>query len=233
MAQASKGLIGALQASLGGLLSTSGRLHGGLGPSAGPAALVSGAWGLSACAAFTRSVATTSAGASATAPAEPGPASTASDAGSGAAQEAEAISSGSNSGGGGFSTGFRKVVSERRAGQLGALEGIVHIQNTLNNIILTLTDKQGLIKTYTSAGVVGYKGSRKSQPVAAEKAAEELARRALKLGYSSVQVRLKGAGSNKQYAVTSLAAAGLTITSLADVTPVPYNGCRLPKKRRV
>ncbi|KAG2430088.1 hypothetical protein HXX76_010187 [Chlamydomonas incerta] len=233
MAQASKRLIGALQASAGGLLSSSSGLLGGFGHSAGPAPHVSGAWSLGACAALARSLATTTASASAAAPAEPGPASASSKPESGAAEAGEASSSGSNSGGESFSTGFRKVVSERRAGQLGALEGVVHIQNTLNNIILTLTDKQGLIKTYTSAGVVGFKGSRKSQPVAAEKAAEELARRALKLGYSSVQVRLKGAGSNKQYAITSLAASGLTITSLADVTPIPYNGCRLPKKRRV
>ncbi|KAG2447903.1 hypothetical protein HYH02_007357 [Chlamydomonas schloesseri] len=235
MAQASRGLIGALQASLRGLLSTSGRLQGALEHSVGPAALVfgaSGGWTFGACAALSRSLASTTASTSAAAAAEPVPTSSSGQPDAGVAETGES-SSGGSSGGGGFSKGFRKVVSERRAGQLGALEGIVHIQNTLNNIILTLTDKQGLIKTYTSAGVVGFKGSRKSQPVAAEKAAEELARRALKLGYSSVQVRLKGAGTNKQYAVTSLAASGLTITSLADVTPIPYNGCRLPKKRRV
>ncbi|GLC38210.1 hypothetical protein PLESTB_001087500 [Pleodorina starrii] len=133
----------------------------------------------------------------------------------------------------GFNVHFRRVVSERRTGDLGALEGIIHIQNTFNNIILTLTDHQGFIKTYTSAGIVGFRGSRRSQPVAAERAAEELARRALKLGYSTVSIRLKGPGNTKQYAVQSLAAAGLQIKSLADVTPIPYNGCRPPKRRRV
>ena len=115
----------------------------------------------------------------------------------------------------------------------GALEGIVHIQNTFNNIIVTLTDKAGFIKTYTSAGQVGFRGARKSQPVAAERAAEELAKRALRLGYTTVQVKLKGPGNNKQYAVQSLHAAGLKITHLMDVTGIPYNGCRPPKKRRV
>ncbi|PNH08496.1 30S ribosomal protein S11 [Tetrabaena socialis] len=132
-----------------------------------------------------------------------------------------------------FATSFRRVLSERRSQQLGSLEGIVHIQNTFNNIILTLTDREGFIKTYTSAGQVGFRGSRKSQPVAAERAAEELAKRALRLGYYAVQVRIKGPGNTKQYAVASLASAGLQITSLADVTPIPYNGCRPPKRRRV
>lgn len=128
---------------------------------------------------------------------------------------------------------FRRVVTDKRTGEQGALEGVIHIQNTFNNIILTLTDQKGFIKTYTSAGIVGFRGARRSQPVAAEQAAEELARRALKLGYSTVSVRLKGPGNTKQYAVQSLAASGLHISSLADVTPIPYNGCRLPKRRRV
>ncbi|GIL81453.1 hypothetical protein Vretimale_981 [Volvox reticuliferus] len=141
--------------------------------------------------------------------------------------------SGHSSSDGVFNVQFRRVVSERRAAEQGSHEGIIHIQNTFNNIILTLTDQQGFIKTYTSAGIVGFRGARRSQPVAAERAAEELARRALKLGYSTVSIRLKGPGNTKQYAVQSLAAAGLQITSLADVTPIPYNGCRLPKRRRV
>ncbi len=146
-------------------------------------------------------------------------------------------SSGSAGGGSGrgstHSTSFRRVQSERRGQLFSSQPGVVHILNTFNNIILTLTDMQGYIRATSSAGQAGYKGSRKSQPVAAERAAEELAKKALQLGYSSVQVRLKGPGSNKQYAVQSLAAAGLRITSLADVTPIPYNGCRPPKKRRV
>ncbi|KAG2497435.1 hypothetical protein HYH03_004590 [Edaphochlamys debaryana] len=129
---------------------------------------------------------------------------------------------------------MRRVVTEgRRAPGTALQEGIVHIQNTFNNIFITLTDKTGGIKAYTSAGIVGFRGSRKSQPLAAERAAEELAKRALNLGYGKVEVRLKGPGSNKQYAVASLAASGLTVTALADVTPTPYNGCRPPKRRRV
>lgn len=144
-----------------------------------------------------------------------------------------ASADGGSGGGSARSTSFRRVQSDRRGQLFSSQPGIVHILNTFNNIILTLTDMQGYIRATRSAGQAGYKGSRKSQPVAAERAAEELARKALQLGYSSVQVRLKGPGSNKQYAVQSLAAAGLRITSLADVTPIPYNGCRPPKKRRV
>lgn len=113
----------------------------------------------------------------------------------------EASTSGEPAGPGGgpaaraFVTESRRVTSARKGGAVamqGSLEGIVHISNTFNNIIMTLTDKQGFIKTYTSAGQVGFKGARKSQPVAAERAAEELARRAQKLGYTTVQVRLQG-----------------------------------------
>lgn len=129
--------------------------------------------------------------------------------------------------------GSRRVMASRRSNQPLALEGIVHINNTFNNIHVLLTERNGSIRACSSAGTVGFRGARKSQPVAAERAAEELAKKALKLGYSSVDVRLKGAGPNKQYAVQALRACGLNISSLADVTPIPYNGCRPPKRRRV
>lgn len=109
----------------------------------------------------------------------------------------------------------------------------MHISNTMNNILLALTDSQGKVKAQTSAGVVGFRNARKSLPVAAEKAADELAKRALKMGYGSVVVRLKGVGNNKQVALQALHAAGLRITALEEVTAIPYNGCRLPKRRRV
>eukprot|EP00955_Chlamydomonas_euryale_P115159 366332-Chlamydomonas_euryale.AAC.6 len=151
--------------------------------------------------------------------------------------EGDAASSGGSDGGDqGFSYGARKVVrlgGRRAGGPLGGLTGIVHVQNTNNNIFVTLTDAGGNVKAWTSAGTVGFKNARKSLPVAAEKAAEELARRALKLGYTSASVKLKGVGKNKQYAVQSLNAAGLHLTRLMDVTPIPYNGCRRPKRRRV
>ncbi|KXZ46750.1 hypothetical protein GPECTOR_41g715 [Gonium pectorale] len=151
-----------------------------------------------------------------------------------AAAEAQPSSSGGEASGS-PTTGFRRVVDSRRGGGVAtrSLEGVVHIQNTFNNIHLTLTDNDGLVKASVSAGVVGFRGSRKSQPAAAERAAEELARRALALGYGKVAVQLKGPGNTKQYAVQSLAAGGLVLTSLADVTPIPYNGCRQPKRRRV
>ncbi|KIZ06348.1 Ribosomal protein S11 [Monoraphidium neglectum] len=91
----------------------------------------------------------------------------------------------------------------------------------------------GQIKTYTSGGSVGFKNANKSSPLAAERAAAELARRALEKGYFSVSVQLKGMGRNKQIAVQALAAGGVSVTQLREVTPTPYNGCRLPRKRRV
>uniref|UniRef100_A0A7S3VJ66 30S ribosomal protein S11 n=1 Tax=Dunaliella tertiolecta TaxID=3047 RepID=A0A7S3VJ66_DUNTE len=132
----------------------------------------------------------------------------------------------------GVSSGFRRVRSQLDASQ-GALQGIIHITNSFNNIIVALTDNAGNLKSLVSAGHVGFKNARKSQPAAAEKAADELARRALNLGYSTVVVKMKGAGSNKQVAVQSLHAAGLRIKTLMDVTGIPYNGCRAPKRRRV
>ena len=132
-----------------------------------------------------------------------------------------------------ISYGARKVTRLLRSEQSAALEGVINIRNTFNNIILTLCDKSGNVKAWTSAATVGFRNARKSQPVAAEKAAEELARKALKAGYGSVAVKLNGTGGNKQYAVQSLHATGLRITQLMDVTPIPYNGCRPPAKRRL
>lgn len=129
--------------------------------------------------------------------------------------------------------GPRQVIRQRVTGRAAAYEGIVHVHNTLNNIILSLTDEQGNVKASVSAGAVGFRNARKTQPVAAEKAAEELAKRALKMGYRSVVVKMKGVGSNKTVAVQSLHASGLQIKTLMDVTAIPYNGCRLPKRRRV
>mmetsp|Transcript_19414 Transcript_19414/g.42063 ORF Transcript_19414/g.42063 Transcript_19414/m.42063 type:complete len:229 (+) Transcript_19414:105-791(+) len=133
-----------------------------------------------------------------------------------------------------FAAGPRRLNIDRAsAGMRRQLSGIVHINTSLNNTLLSLTDTQGVVKTWTSCGTAGYRNARKSLPVATEKAAEELAKRALRMGYSQVVVKIKGVGANKQYAVGSLASTGLTITALQDVTPVPYNGCRRPKRRRV
>ncbi|KAF8056447.1 rpsK [Scenedesmus sp. PABB004] len=111
-------------------------------------------------------------------------------------------------------------------------EGVVHVNASFNNTILVLTDRESRVQTWTSGGTVGYRNANKATPQAAELAAKELARRALDLGFHAVTVKLKGMGKNKQFAVQSLAAGGLTVTQLWDVTPIPYNGCRLPRRRR-
>jgi small subunit ribosomal protein S11 len=112
-------------------------------------------------------------------------------------------------------------------------EGIVHVNSSFNNTILVLTDREARVKTWTSGGSVGYRNANKATPMAAELAARELSRRALDMGFHSVVVKVKGPGKNKHFAVAALAAGGLTVTQLWDVTGVAYNGCRLPRKRRV
>ena len=111
--------------------------------------------------------------------------------------------------------------------------GIAHIQATFNNTIVTITDKSGNAIYWASAGKVGFKGSRKSTPFAAQTAAENSARDAIALGLRKVEVLVKGPGVGREAAVRSLQAAGLEITAIKDVTPIPHNGCRPPKRRRV
>jgi small subunit ribosomal protein S11 len=112
-------------------------------------------------------------------------------------------------------------------------KGIIHIQSTKNNTLITLTDLQGNTKFWTSAGTLGFKNSRKSTTYAAQAAAEELAKKALVLGFSSVIVKIKGLGYGKESTVRALYKSRLIITQLIEQTPVPHNGCRPPKKRRV
>jgi len=111
--------------------------------------------------------------------------------------------------------------------------GLAYIQSTFNNITITLTDPNGNVLSSASSGTVGFKGSRKSTPYAAGLAAEEAARRAMDHGLRQVDVRIKGPGSGRESAIRSLQAAGLQVTSIRDVTPVPHNGCRPRKRRRV
>ena len=111
--------------------------------------------------------------------------------------------------------------------------GVAHIQATFNNTIVTITDKTGNCISWASAGKVGFKGSRKSTPFAAQTAAENSAREAIALGLRKVEVIVKGPGVGREAAVRSLQAAGLEITAIKDVTPIPHNGCRPPKRRRV
>jgi small subunit ribosomal protein S11 len=112
-------------------------------------------------------------------------------------------------------------------------EGIAHVHATFNNTIVTITDHQGLVVAWSSAGSVGFKGSRKGTPFAAQMAAEAAARKVGEYGMRSVVVYVKGPGGGRESAVRALQATGLNVQSIKDVTPIPHNGCRPPKKRRV
>ena len=111
--------------------------------------------------------------------------------------------------------------------------GIAHIQATFNNTIVTITDKAGNVLCWSSTGVVKFSGSKKATPFAAQVAAEDCAKKALSMGVKEVEVYVKGPGSGRESAIRALQAAGLSITVIRDVTPVPHNGCRPPKRRRV
>jgi small subunit ribosomal protein S11 len=113
------------------------------------------------------------------------------------------------------------------------LNGVVHIQSTFNNTIVTITDPAGNIVSWSSAGVQGFKGSRKSTPFAAGLAAEDASRKAMEHGMKNVEVFVKGPGSGRESALRSLQATGFNIVMIKDVTPIPHNGCRPPKRRRV
>jgi small subunit ribosomal protein S11 len=111
--------------------------------------------------------------------------------------------------------------------------GIAHLQASFNNTIITITDMDGNVISWASAGKVGFKGSRKSTPFAAQVAAENSAREAVNMGLKRVEVWVKGPGAGREAAIRSLQAAGLEISAIKDVTPIPHNGCRPPKRRRV
>ncbi len=112
-------------------------------------------------------------------------------------------------------------------------EGIAHVHASFNNTIVTITDRQGNTLAWATAGNAGFKGSRKSTPFAAQVAAERAGRAAQECGVKNIEVRIKGPGPGRESAVRALNAIGLKIASIADVTPVPHNGCRAPKRRRV
>ena len=112
-------------------------------------------------------------------------------------------------------------------------EGIAHIKASFNNTHITLTDMQGNVIALISAGRLGFKGSRKSTPFAATQSAEQVAKEAMDLGLKKIEVRVNGPGSGRESAIRSLAVAGLEVTSIKDVTPIPHNGCRPPKQRRL
>ena len=112
-------------------------------------------------------------------------------------------------------------------------EGVAHVNATFNNTLITITDPHGNAVAWGTAGKAGFKGSKKSTPFAATVAAEQCAREALSAGVRKVHVKVQGPGSGRESAIQALAAAGLTVKSIKDVTPIPHNGCRPPKRRRV
>jgi small subunit ribosomal protein S11 len=111
--------------------------------------------------------------------------------------------------------------------------GVVHVNSTFNNTIINISDQQGNTISWSSAGSQGFKGSRKSTPYAAQVAAEDAAKKAMEHGLKTVLVEVKGPGSGRESALRALQAVGLVVTSIVDVTPIPHNGCRPPKRRRV
>ena len=112
-------------------------------------------------------------------------------------------------------------------------DGVCHVHASFNNTIITITDQQGNTLAWASSGNVGFKGSRKSTPFAAQVAAERAGRQAVEYGVKNLEVRIKGPGPGRESAVRALNALGMKITSISDVTPIPHNGCRPPKRRRV
>lgn len=126
-----------------------------------------------------------------------------------------------------------KKVRSRKKEKKNIPSGIVHIQSTFNNTIVTITDPSGNVVSWSSAGVQGFKGSRKSTPFAAQLAAEDAAKKAMEHGMRNVEVYVKGPGAGRESALRSLQAAGFNVVMIKDVTPIPHNGCRPPKRRRV
>lgn len=127
----------------------------------------------------------------------------------------------------------KKATRTRRRERKNIERGAVHIQSTFNNTIVTISDSQGNAISWASAGELGFRGSKKSTPFAAQEAAETAAKAAMEHGLKTVEVYVKGPGAGREAAIRALEATGLTVTLIKDVTPIPHNGCRPPKRRRV
>ncbi|KYD20696.1 30S ribosomal protein S11 [Caldibacillus debilis] len=127
----------------------------------------------------------------------------------------------------------RKTTTRKRRVKKNVETGIAHIRSTFNNTIVTITDPHGNTIAWASAGTLGFKGSRKSTPYAAQMAAEAAAKASMEHGMKTLEVNVKGPGAGREAAIRALQAAGLEVTAIKDVTPVPHNGCRPPKRRRV
>ena len=126
-----------------------------------------------------------------------------------------------------------KRIKTKKKVKKSILNGVVHIQSTFNNTIVTITDPNGNVLSWSTSGMNGFKGSRKSTPFAAQKAAASMVDKLRKYGVRELEIRVKGPGSGRESAVRALQAEGLIVTSIEDVTPLPHNGCRPRKKRRV
>ena len=127
----------------------------------------------------------------------------------------------------------KKVVRTRRRERKNVVAGQAHVQSTFNNTIISITDIDGNVISWGSAGAQGFKGSRKSTPFAAQVTAEAIAKKALEHGMRSIEVFVRGPGAGREAAIRSLQATGLEVSAITDVTPIPHNGCRPPKRRRV
>ena len=127
----------------------------------------------------------------------------------------------------------RETTRVRRKERKNITSGVVHVNSSFNNTMVTITDAQGNTISWSSSGTMGFKGSRKSTPYAAQMAAEDAAKKAMEHGLQTVEVLVRGPGSGRESALRALQAAGLTVTAITDTTPIPHNGCRPPKRRRV
>ena len=127
----------------------------------------------------------------------------------------------------------KKVVRTKRKVSKNVEAGVAHIRSTFNNTIVTIADMSGAVLSWASAGGMGFRGSRKSTPFAAQMAAEQAAKAAMEHGLKRIEVFVKGPGAGREAAIRALQAAGLEVDSIKDVTPIPHNGCRPPKRRRV
>ena len=127
----------------------------------------------------------------------------------------------------------KKVVRNKKKVSKNVINGVAHIRSTFNNTIVTIADTEGNVLSWDSAGGLGFRGSRKSTPFAAQMAAEEATKAAMEHGLKQVEVYVKGPGAGREAAIRALQAAGLEVNSIKDVTPIPHNGCRPPKRRRV
>ena len=127
----------------------------------------------------------------------------------------------------------KKVVRNKKKVSKNVINGVAHIRSTFNNTIVPIADTEGNVLSWASAGGLGFRGSRKSTPFAAQMAAEEATKAAMEHGLKQVEVYVKGPGAGREAAIRALQAAGLEVNSIKDVTPIPHNGCRPPKRRRV